>query len=210
MPFRDFSSADRHRGIRAVCRVRSRESGLAAVETAIIAPLLLLMVIGIVEFGLYFWNTTYAQTAVSAGARTGVTQARVDDYQLAVKDSVKAAMSNISAEPVSLTIYKADPSTGLPEGGTSTPGDVNTCLAECYRFSWNAGTKDWVQAPSYSWPAADQSACGPLGHNDYLGVAVKFRYQSVTGLLLQNQVIFTSTMMRLEPVSAAGGQSCEP
>ncbi len=189
-------------------RAAARESGVAAVETAIVAPLLILMVIGIVEFGLYFWNTTYAQTSVAAGARTGVTQARVDDYQLAVKASVKAAMSNISARPESLTIYKADPNTGLPAGGTST-SDINTCLADCYRFSWNPSTRDWVQAPSFAWPASDQAACGPLGHNDYLGVSVKFRYQSVTGLLLQNQVIYVSTMMRLEPISAAGGQSCE-
>lgn len=166
------------------------------------------MVIGIIEFGLYFWNTTYAQTAVAAGARTGVTQARVDDYQLAIKASVKAAMSNISAHPQSLTIYKADPNTGLPAGGTATP-DVSTCLDECYRFTWNSTTKDWVQSGTYAWPAADQAACGPLGHNDYLGVAVTFRYRSVTGLLLENQEIFVSTMMRLEPVSAAGGQSCE-
>jgi Flp pilus assembly protein TadG len=207
--FSRFDASSWTRSVRLTRRAPRQETGVAAVETAIIAPLLLLMVIGIVEFGLYFWNTTYAQTAVSAGARTGVTQARVDDYQLAVKASVKAAMSNISARPISLTVYKADPTTGLPAGGTST-SDISTCLAECYRFSWNASTKDWVQAPSIAWPGSDQAACGPLGHNDYLGVAVKFQYQSLTGILLKNQIIFSSTMMRLEPVSAAGGQSCEP
>jgi hypothetical protein len=184
------------------------ESGVAAVETAIVAPFLLMMVIGIVEFGLYFHNSATASTAVAAGARTAVTQARIDGYQDTVSDSVKAAMRNVSAEPQTLTIYKADPDSGEPAGGI-VGTNYHTCLTDCYRFNWNETTKDWDQDSSVAWLASDQAACGPLGHNDYLGVQLTLKYQSATGLLLENQKIVATSMMRLEPVSSAAGQECE-
>jgi TadE-like protein len=167
-----------------------------------------MMVIGIVEFGMYFHNSTTASTAVSAGARTAVTQARVDGYQLTVSDSVKAAMRNSSSKPESLTIFKADPDTGEPAGGM-VGHDFSSCLADCYRFTWNTTTKAWDAVPGYEWPGLAQAACGPLGHNDYLGVQLTLRYKSATGLLLENKEITATSMMRLEPVSAAAGQECE-
>jgi hypothetical protein len=185
-----------------------RERGAAAVEPAIVAPFLLMMVIGIVEFGMYFHNSTAASTAVAAGARTAVTQARIDGYQTTVSDSVKAAMRNVSSKPVLLTIYKADPDTGEPAGGM-VGKDFSTCLADCYRFTWDLPAKTWVQVAGVEWPALAQAACGPLGHNDYLGVQLTLRYRSATGLLLENKEITATSMMRLEPVSAAAGQECE-
>jgi Flp pilus assembly pilin Flp len=185
-----------------------RETGAAAVETAVVAPFLLMMVIGIVEFGLYFHNSATASTAVAAGARTAVTQARVDGYQTTVSDSVKAAMRNVSAEPQTLTIFKADPNSGEPTGGT-VGKNFNACLADCYRFTWNEATKSWVEDSTVAWLASDQAACGPLGRNDYLGVQLTLKYQSATGLLLENQKIVANSLMRLEPVSSAAGQECE-
>ncbi len=169
------------------------------------------MVIGIIEFGMYFLNSTSASTAVAAGARTAVTQARVDGYQTTVADAVKAAMKDVSATPELLTIYKADSDTGEPTGGIIA-GNFNSCLAECYKFVWNASSKSWTQlvGPGQpEWPASAQAACGPAGHNDYLGVQLSLRYRSATGFVLDNKQVTATSMMRLEPVSAAAGQECE-
>lgn len=66
--FRVQSCLSRHSVIR-----RDRESGTSAVEATIVMPLLVLITLGVFEFGLFFWNTTYAQSASSSAARTGVT-----------------------------------------------------------------------------------------------------------------------------------------
>ena len=48
---------------------RARESGVAAVEFALVVPILMAIVIGIVEFGLAFNYRTQLNNAAMAGAR---------------------------------------------------------------------------------------------------------------------------------------------
>ena len=172
-------------------------------------PLLVLITLGVFEFGLFFWNTTYAQAASSSAARTGVTQSRADDYELAVRDAATAAMSNVRATPLTMTIFKADPSTGRPTSGV-VGNDYSVCTADCYRFTWSTVSRTWSPVTGTAWLPADQSACGPVGSTDFLGVQIRFRHNSVTGALLRNKVITVDSVMRLEPVSTAGGQDCKP
>jgi Flp pilus assembly protein TadG len=49
--------------------VLSRSDGTAAVELAILAPLLLVFLLGIVEFGRLMWTQAALQFAVEAAAR---------------------------------------------------------------------------------------------------------------------------------------------
>lgn len=55
---------------------RRRESGAAAVELAIILPLLALLLFGIMQYGFYFWARSSAAAAVREGAR----RVSVGDY----------------------------------------------------------------------------------------------------------------------------------
>lgn len=172
-------------------------------------PLLVLITLGVFEFGIFFWNTTYAQSASSSAARTGVTQSRATDYQLAVRDAATAAMSNVRATPLTLTVFKADPSTGRPTSGV-VGKDYSICTVDCYSFNWNISTRTWVPVTGVNWLPGDQAACGPVASTDFLGVQIRFRHNSVTGALLRNKVITVDSVMRLEPVSTAGGQDCKP
>lgn len=72
---------------------KRRDRGAAAVEFALVLPILLMLVIGIVEFGRAY----YVQTTLSGAAREGV---RV----MALKDDASAATSTVQSYAVDLGV----------------------------------------------------------------------------------------------------------
>lgn len=91
----------------------SRDRGAAAVEFALVIPILLLLVIGILEFGRAY----HVQTTLSNAARDGV---RV----MALQDNASAAIqaTEISADPLDLTNARivVTPIDGCAAPGTTT------------------------------------------------------------------------------------------
>ena len=57
--------------------LRRREDGAALVEAALVLPVLLLLVLGLTEISLYFWNAGLANKAVQLGARRAVVSSSV-------------------------------------------------------------------------------------------------------------------------------------
>ena len=51
-----------------------RDSGAAALEFALVVPVLLILVFGIIDYGLYFSNTLGARSGVREAARQGVVE----------------------------------------------------------------------------------------------------------------------------------------
>ena len=99
---------------------RDGEAGLALIETAIVAPFLILLVLGIWEFSNGWQSNLTVQTSVRAGARTGsgLGNDRAADY--AVLQAVKAGMTDFSTSDIqTVVVYKASaaerrPAAGLP------------------------------------------------------------------------------------------------
>ena len=58
------------------------------------------------------------------------------------------------------------------------------------------------------WASSDQSACGALDHNDYMGVYVEGITRSITGMFGADRPIKESSIIRLEPVPL--WNTCEP
>jgi Flp pilus assembly protein TadG len=110
-------------------RLRKAETGAEIIEMAIVTPLLLLLLFGIVDFGFLFQRYVFLANAAAEGARVaslpGYTQA---DVQARV--AAYAAASNItgvSATSVAATI--AGP------GGTTWPGSqVTVTLVYTYKY----------------------------------------------------------------------------
>ena len=71
-----------------------RDRGAAAVEMAIVMPLLLMLIFGIIEFGLLLT----AQIGVTAAAREGARAATVDAAPSAARDRVRLLDSDYQIE----------------------------------------------------------------------------------------------------------------
>lgn len=169
-------------------------------------PVMILLVLGIMEFGLLF--TSYSTTTASSrsGARLAAT-----DYapagqgagaQLAAAESIAAAVSADlkvlnNATPVGMAVYRVDASSsnGAPVGGF--PGDnmAGGCSSDCIRFSWNPAT-DTMDYVSGTWPNPD--ACGVTV--DSVGVYVQTRHSYITGTFGTERTVGGHTVMRLEPL----------
>ena len=85
--------------------VMSDEEGVALIEATLILPLLLVLVLGLSEISLYFWNWSLAQKAVQLGVRRAI-----------VSDAVATGPG---LDPEASTTYWH----GLPPGQSCAPAE---------------------------------------------------------------------------------------
>lgn len=106
----------------------SRDRGAAAVEFALVLPILLLLVIGILEFGRAY----HVQTTLSNAARDGV---RV----MALQDSASAARATVADSAPSLTLTDAmiEVTPSSCSSSTTAPGQVSVTIS--YPFELVSG-----------------------------------------------------------------------
>jgi Flp pilus assembly protein TadG len=91
----------------------ARRRGLATIEAAIVLPLLLLMTLGLIEYGWMFMKAQQVTNAARQGARVA---ARADATTVEVQQAVLDAMTmaNLELSGYSLTINPVDPATPEP------------------------------------------------------------------------------------------------
>jgi Flp pilus assembly protein TadG len=94
---------------------RQDERGAAAVEFALVAPLLLLMVLGIAEFGRAF----HVQTTLSQAAREGVRVMALQNDPAAAIAATKAAAPTLTLTNITVTPSSCVAS-GLTPAATAT------------------------------------------------------------------------------------------
>jgi Flp pilus assembly protein TadG len=86
-------------------RLRRRdEQGQAMVEFALVLPLLLIVMIGIVQFGILFHNYETLTDAVRAGARQAAVSRTLGDPQGATKSRVRQSAAGLDTDPAKLVI----------------------------------------------------------------------------------------------------------
>jgi Flp pilus assembly protein TadG len=118
-------------------RRRRRDNGAAAVEFALVVPVLLVLVFGIIDYGIYFSDSLAVRSAVRDGARQGVvgqcdsmkciadlTKARIDPIAGGA-ESVKVVAPRGWQRKQNLTVCAVVAVNGvtgltpLPNGGTT-------------------------------------------------------------------------------------------
>ena len=185
-----------------ISNARARaDSGAVAVEAALITPVLMLMLFGIVELSLLLKDDLAVSAAARAGARTGSALPRFDDgttdfaQQTANQVARSAGALNLSA--VSLTIYAAD-AAGNPGAG----GSPVSCTDRCIHFSYSQATSAFVRV-SGSWPAASINACPGDPAQDAIGVYLSYPHPLP---VLGGTVTLTDrAVMAFEPVPPTQG-----
>jgi hypothetical protein len=194
------------------------------VESAFVLMLILTIVFGIIEWGLYFKDALSVTSATRTGARTasaeprntqGVNATPADPAIYAgipkyVTDAAQAVEASITAldrgSPQSLWIYKAG-TDGLPLSGNFTTCPATTCV----KFTWNqsgATNQKWA-SPSGSWDKNTHKACGGAD-SDAIGIYLKADHTFITGFFGKNRTIEDHTVMKFEPVPSRAGDPCKP
>lgn len=188
---------------------RGRDRGAAAVEAAIIFPLLILLTFGIIEVSLLLRDYVSLNTLVRQGTRTASTLPRLDpatttppgqDLAVAVVADINAAGNALPEDTYEeLWIYEAN-SDGypLPEGQTTH----GTCTTNCVIYKVD-GMGNFTRfsdpgAPFWDWQT--QNAC-PGTDIDSVGVWLKAKHQSVTGLLFDDLIISDFAVTNFEPIA---------
>ena len=83
------------RKIVKLANTRCRQRGAAAVEFAVILPLLVVLVFGMIEFGIMFYNKAVITNASREGARAGITGLTNSQIETIVKDYSNTNLINL-------------------------------------------------------------------------------------------------------------------
>jgi Flp pilus assembly protein TadG len=118
-------------------KVRARERGAAAVEFALVLPVLVLILLGIVDFGLEINSQAIIANAAREGARTASLGGSAAE---AIADATTASSSllNITGSNPSVTIgCRLANGTACPSGyDTSRETGGTVILTVTYTYSW--------------------------------------------------------------------------
>jgi hypothetical protein len=182
----------------------SRERGAALVEFALIAPLLILLVFGVIEYGMFFKDYLTVANTTRTGARVGSAAGSSADADYQILQAVKAAATALPGGTGSIqqiSIYKATSAGGGPTATCQTTSSAadkcNTYTSTAFaqpttKFGCGGGSLDSVWCPT---TRVDSQAVGP----DYIGVWVKTTHGFVTKLFGSSRTITDTVVMRIEP-----------
>jgi hypothetical protein len=181
-----------------------KDRGAVAVEAAIITPILLLLLIGILEFGFAYKDQLAITSAVRAGARIASAEPRsasfaTDAAAQVAREGAALDLSDVKA----LWVYQAD-ATGHPEGAGGT---FNSCSTNCIQFAWSSASGGFVTSGG-SWPATSQDACA--GEENSIGVYLAYNHDPLTHVIFGNTITLSSyTSMVLEPFASVNNAGCK-
>jgi hypothetical protein len=181
-----------------------RERGAALVEFALVLPVLMLLVFGAFEYGMFFKDYLTVSNTTRTGARVGSAAGSSADADYQILQAVKAAATALPGGSNSIqqiSIYKSTSAGGGPtatcQTGSSATDKCNTYTASAFsqpssKFGCGGGSLDSVWCPT---TRIDSQAVGP----DYVGVWVKTTHGFVTKLFGSSRAITDSVVMRIEP-----------
>ena len=195
------------------CRTRRArgERGAALTEFVLIVPVFVLLMAGVLEFGMAWRDSMTVSNALRSGARVGSNAGRERSADYDIIKSIEAAMREIpdTARVQRIVIYKADTanSSPTPTCMAGTPSSSGSSPCNVYTGADMARpASDFSGTTSCSPTAIDRYWCPVSRQNqqalgaDYLGVWMQVQYNYVThvfpgtGLTIKDRAI-----MRLEP-----------
>ena len=170
------------------------QRGATIVEAAIIFPVLIVTIVGLLEIGLAFKDFLTVSFAAREGARIGSLAGNDVDADCRI---IQGVISDLGATLVldgtitSVEIFQADPATGnqgLTNDWTYTGSDPTDCL-------------DWTPFPN-NWPSTNRVVVvGPTSTLDILGVTINATHDYITNIPpFGGTIDVTETaIQRLEP-----------
>lgn len=155
-----------------------RERGVAMVEFAMILPLLIVLFIGVTEFGFAFKTKLLVDNATQVAARTGSALGQNTDADLRILEALEQGFAGLpnngDGQVLQASVYQ------VGAGATPVPANINT-----YLYVYNAGGCSWnpcptteASVPNWKPSVRDTKLDGGL---DDIGVTVYYGYSWVIG-----------------------------
>jgi Flp pilus assembly pilin Flp len=212
------------RAMMQVLRRRRRdERGAVAIEAALVVPLVIIMLMGIVEFSLLLRDYVAVTSAARAGTRLasaepGAGQCSTTLYPTCVPASVPAlaqdaangvqnGLTGVPATSIDyILVYRANDK-GYPgaAGSTSMPSSCSG-IASCVMFTYSTSAQGF-RYNSGSWDSKTINACVNDAGQDSIGVYIKATHKWMTGLFGNTIGIGDRAMNKFEPLPQ---ESCKP
>ena len=172
---------------------KRKDGGATIVEFAIVMPLLLLLMIGIMEVGVAFYDYLSVEQASLEGVRTASFTGRTVDADCQTINNVIAALPGGFLDRVqSIEIFHADANGNQIIGQTNTwqytGGDPTDCAN-----SW---------AVTETWPSTGrQTVAGPSAPLDIIGVRIRMPRTWISNFppFTGGYTIDQSSILRMEP-----------
>jgi Flp pilus assembly protein TadG len=188
------------------------ERGAALVELAICATLLITIAFGIVEFGNAWNQKLEVETASRSGARVGsaLGNDRMADY--GILQATASVLNDFGLGNVDyVVVYKVVTSNGTRTGScaqnppVASSSAANPCnvytgaqLASLNQSSFTGTTSCTGSSPDRFWCPIGRQNIQSQGA-DYVGVYVKARYNTITGVFHSPFTLSSFAVMRVEP-----------
>jgi Flp pilus assembly protein TadG len=205
------------------------ERGAVVVEAALVTPLLMALLLGIIEMALLMKDDVALSSAVRNGGRTAsanagagpgglneggdcvspCSPANAPMFAQLAANAIQTAGSALPKDSIQeLWVYKAN-AKGFPctlatgcETNTST---AMTCGANCVKYKWNA-TKDQFRYSSGTWTSSTVNACAN-NNPDSVGIYMVARHDFLTGFFTNNVNIDDRAVFTFEPLATL---TCAP
>lgn len=204
---------------------RHVDRGVAAMETALVAPLFFLFVFGIVEMGFMFRDYQTASDAVSDASRTGALMGPTAAEDGTSPDfhilrALREATGSMPSDWIKrLVIFNAPgPSSGdsaqdqAPQSckdGTPVPGSCNVYddVSEAF-LAVEAGDVEYFACPdspvACSWPASERRNGPTVSQIDHIGVWIRLERPYLTGLFGDAITFEQASVVRIEVGTLVG------
>lgn len=188
----------------------SRQRGAAVLEMVLVAPVLLILVFGISEFGLAWVSGNRLEGSVSTAARTGSSSGSVADADRNILLSLRASMPDDLLANVTRVVVFSSNANGDIAGAclTNAPGNgVGGGSAASGASSCNIYSGATVQSVTATtnlggddddWPPATRRdrLSGPP---DYIGVLVMTTHDTFSGTFWNDFDLERRSVYRLQP-----------
>lgn len=188
------------------------------VEAVLAFPLLAMLMIGCLEFGMAWRDSTTVSTALRSSARTAASLGNDGGADYYALQALKAGMSGIPASAISrIIVYNANstnPQAPAPPTNClslTAPGGQTTAGQQCNVYtsaSLTLASTSFSTTATGSCPGAavDRYFC-PLNRavtqatgTDYVGVYIQVRHDFVSRMFGANLTIKDKLIVRLEPL----------
>jgi hypothetical protein len=170
------------------------------VEAAIVTPLLLLLVFGIIEFGFLYKDALTVANGSRAGARVGSAAGADPLADFQVLQAVEGATGTLAHVQLVVVFKASSPTGAVPPACLAGTGIAGLCNVYNAVDLTNDQAAFVASGKQTAWDSTTrQTSLSAPGGPDYLGIYVQARHNSVLHLIVPDRDLSDTVVMRLEP-----------